>query len=145
MNLSPAREKKPSRGRWLTGLGQGSAAARPLDGGVLTRWGAHVPAKGPAMAPRLAMAARSAFLTRGCSVAAVFAAVEKRERAKREKREEPNELGFSGPPRGVGFDPAEDGARPSDQNQRPRMLGPSPAQAGASVRGTLPAQAQVAA
>ena len=39
----------------------------------------------------------------------------------------------------------EDGARPSDQNQRPRMLGPSPAQAGASARGTLPAQAQVAA
>jgi len=56
------------------------------------------------------MAARSAFLARGCSVAAVFAAAEKRERAKREKGEEPNDLGFLGPPRGVGFDPAEDGA-----------------------------------
>ena len=93
----PAREKK-------------GAAARPLDGGVLTHGGARAPARGPATAPRLAMAARSAFLARGCSVAAVFAAAEKRERAKREKGEEPNDLGFSGPPRGVGFDPAEDGA-----------------------------------
>ena len=91
------------------------------------------------------MAARSAFLARGCSVATVSAAAEKRERAKREKGEEPNDLGFSGPPRGVGFDPAEDGARPSDQNQRPRILGPSPAQAGVSERGALSAQAQVAA
>ena len=91
------------------------------------------------------MAARSAFLTRDCSVAAVFAAAEKRERAKREKGEEPNDLGFSGPPRGVGFDPAEDGVRPSDQNQWPWILGPSPAQAGMRARGTLPAQAQVAA
>ena len=91
------------------------------------------------------MAARSAVLARGCSVAAVIAAAEKRERAKREKGEEPNDLGFSGPPRGVGFDPAEDGARPSDQNQRPRIHGPSPAQAGASARRGLPAQAQVAA
>ena len=110
MNLSPAREKKPSRGRGLAVLGQGSAAAR-----------------GPATAPRLTMAARSAFLARGCSVAAVFATAEKRERAKREKGEEPNDLGFSGPLRGVGFDPVEDSARPSDQNQRPRILGPSPA------------------
>ena len=94
MNLSPAREKKPSRGCGLTGLGQGSAAASPLDDGVLTRWGARAPARGPAMAPRLAMAARSAFLARGCSVAAVFAATEKRDRAKREKGEEPNALGF---------------------------------------------------
>ena len=80
-NPSPAREKK-------------GAAARPLDGGVLTHWGARAPARGPATAPRLAMAARSAFLARGCSVAAVIAAAEKRERAKREKGQEPNELGF---------------------------------------------------
>ena len=43
------------------------------------------------------------------------------------------------------FCSTEDDARPSDQNQRPRMLGLSPAQAGVSARGTLPAQAQVAA
>jgi hypothetical protein len=30
-------EAKPGRG--FAGLGQGSATARPLDGGVLTRWG----------------------------------------------------------------------------------------------------------
>ena len=36
---------------WLSGLGQGGAAARPLDGGVLTRWGARAPARGPATAP----------------------------------------------------------------------------------------------
>ena len=52
MNLSPAREKKLSRGRGLAGLSQGSAAARPLDGGVLTRWGARAPARGPTTAPR---------------------------------------------------------------------------------------------
>ena len=45
-------EDEPGRG--LAGLGQGSAAARPLDSGVLTRWGAHAPARGPATAPRLA-------------------------------------------------------------------------------------------
>jgi len=36
---------------WLSGLGQGGAAARPLDGGVLTRWGARAPARGPVTAP----------------------------------------------------------------------------------------------
>jgi len=87
----PARKKKKKRtgssagaeeeaepGRELAGLGQGSAAARPLDGGVLTRWGARAPARGPATAQRTA---RSAFLARGCSVAAVLAAAtEKGER-----------------------------------------------------------------
>ena len=48
-----AGEEKPSRGELLAGLGQGGAAARPLNGGVLTRWGAHAPARGPAMAPWL--------------------------------------------------------------------------------------------
>ena len=63
----------------------------------------------------------------------------------REREQEPNDLGFPRHRRGVGFDPAEDGARPSDQNQRPRILGPSLAQAGVSERGALLAQAQVAA
>ena len=48
-----AGEEEPSRGQLLAGLGQGGAAARPLDGGVLTRWGARTPARGPATAPCL--------------------------------------------------------------------------------------------
>ena len=46
-----AGEEGPSRGQLLAGLGQGGATARPLDGGVLTRWGAHAPARGSATAP----------------------------------------------------------------------------------------------
>ena len=67
------------------------------------------------------------------------------EEREREREQEPNDLGFPRHRCGVGFDPAEDGARPSDQNQRPRILGPSLAQAGVSERGALLAQAQVAA
>ena len=36
-NPSPAREKKTEPGSLLAGLGQGVTAARPLDGGALTR------------------------------------------------------------------------------------------------------------
>jgi len=65
-SLSPAREKKSRAG---------GAAARPLDGGVLTRWGARAPARGPATAPRLAPPpARSSSVARGCTE------VERRER-----------------------------------------------------------------
>ena len=46
-------EEGPSWGQLLAGLGQGDAVARPLDGGVLTCWGACAPARGPAMAPWL--------------------------------------------------------------------------------------------
>ena len=99
--------------------------ARLLDGGVLTRWGARAPARGPATVPGLAMAARSAFLARGCSVAAVIAAAEKRERAKREKGEEPNELGFSGPRAASGFYPSDGNGRPSDGEERRQMRGPA--------------------
>ena len=38
-------------GSWLFGLGQGGAAARPLNGGVLIHWGARAPTRGPATAP----------------------------------------------------------------------------------------------
>ena len=123
--FSPALEKKPSRGPRLAGLGHGSAAARPLDGGVVTRWGAHAPARGPATAPRFAMTARSAFLARDCSVAAVIAAAEKRERAKREKGQEPNELGFQAPARRRGFYPSDGNGRPSDGEERRQMRGPA--------------------
>jgi hypothetical protein len=52
MNFAGAGEEaEPGRG--LARLDQGSAAARPLDGGVLTRWGARAPARGPATAQRI--------------------------------------------------------------------------------------------
>jgi len=71
------------------------------------------------------MAARSAFLARGCSVAAVIAAAEKRERAKREKGQEPNELGFQAPARRRGFYPSDGNGRPSDGEERRQMRGPA--------------------
>ena len=40
-------------GKVFAELGQGDAAARPLDGGALTRWGTRTPARGPATAPWL--------------------------------------------------------------------------------------------
>ena len=53
-DLSPAREKKAEPGELFSpGLGQGGTAAKPLDGGALTRWGARTPARGPATAPWL--------------------------------------------------------------------------------------------
>ena len=50
-NPSPAREKKTEPGLLLAGLGQGVTAARPLDGGALTRWGELTPVRGPAAVP----------------------------------------------------------------------------------------------
>ena len=69
----------------LAGLGQESTAARPLDGGVLTRWGARAPARGPATAP---WSARSFAL--GHSVA-LRLRKEKRESSEA-KRERLNEM-----------------------------------------------------
>ena len=57
--VSPAREKKTEPGKIFAGLGQVGAAARPLDGGVLTHRGARAPARGPATAPWLAAHSRS--------------------------------------------------------------------------------------
>ena len=45
--------RKAEPGQLLAGLGKRGTAARPLDGGVLTRWGARAPARGPATAPCL--------------------------------------------------------------------------------------------
>ena len=96
--------------------------ARPLDGGVLTRWGARAPARGPATAQRTA---RSVFLARGCSVVAVFAAAEKRGR--RRERESKGRMArvFQGAGRSELFDPRETAARPSDRDERPRFTGPT--------------------
>jgi len=63
-NPSPAREKK-------------GAAARPLDGGVLTRWGARAPARWPATAPWLC---RSSLAARSVALASLLCE-ERRERA----------------------------------------------------------------
>ena len=107
-------EAEPGRG--LAGLGQGSVAARPLDGGVLTRWGARAPTRGPATALRIAMAARSAF---------------PRSRLRREKqrgeREGKSRMArvFEGAGRSEFFDPRETAARPSDRDERPRFTGPT--------------------
>ena len=46
-------EKRAEPGSLLAGLSQGGAAARPLDGGALTRWGARTPTRGAATAPWL--------------------------------------------------------------------------------------------
>ena len=59
--------------------------ARPLDGGVLTHWGAHAPARGPVMAPWLP---RSTAFARSWSL---LVALRKKDRAKREKGKEVNE------------------------------------------------------
>ena len=37
--------------KFFAELGQGEAAARPLDGDALTRWGARTPARGPVAVP----------------------------------------------------------------------------------------------
>jgi len=74
--FSPAREKKCRAGQLLAGLGQGGAAARPLDGGVLTRRGARAPARGPATAPWLAAPpSRSRRLALGHSLGSRVAAL----------------------------------------------------------------------
>ena len=67
---------------WLSGLGQGGAAARPLDGGVLTRWGARAPARGPATASWIARS--TAFESLSVALASLLCE-ERRERAKRKK------------------------------------------------------------
>jgi len=77
---SPAQEKK-------------GAVARPLDGGVLTRWGARAPARGPATVPwqpRSTARSLAASLGRRRSLAASLGSrVAAAERAmKRERRRE---------------------------------------------------------
>jgi len=51
-------EKKGRPGLRSPGSGHRGAAARPLDGGALTRWGARTPARGPETAPGLAELSR---------------------------------------------------------------------------------------
>jgi len=95
---SPAREKKGrAGGQLLAGLGQGGAAPKPLDGGVLTRWGARAPARGPATAPWLP---RSTAFARSWSL---LVALRKKDRAKREKGKEANEARVFQPTRPSGF------------------------------------------
>ena len=102
-------------GSWLSGLGQGGAAARPLDGGVLTRWGARAPARGPATAPwtlhRLArLACPRSLSSRSC--AALRKERRQRENEERESGEE-NELGFLRNPATAAFDLLKRAGEPS--------------------------------
>ena len=64
-------EEDRTLGVLLAGTGHSGVAARPLDGGALTRWGARTPTRGPATAPGLAAPllrlARSRFAAR-CSL-----------------------------------------------------------------------------
>ena len=137
-NPSPAREKK-------------GAAARPLDGGVLTHWGARAPARGPATAPWLPRSTvRSLAVSLSAAPVLALRRSEEesgdRERLKREReRRDGNELGFWAPAAASVFISPETSAWPSDQNQRRRLIGPSFGPGGRARRGTLPAQAQVAA
>jgi len=79
-----AGEEEPSRGQLLTGLGQGGTTARPLDSGVLTRWGARAPMRGPATAPW------SLHRLRSLSVAAVVALRRGRRESEEREWEVPN-------------------------------------------------------
>ena len=86
--VTPARgEEKGRLGALLAGTGHRGAAARPLDGGALTRWGARTPARGPAMVPWLSLFACSS-LGHGCC------AEERAERGEERERATKNELGF---------------------------------------------------
>ena len=89
-------EEEPSRGQLLARLGQEGAAARPLDGGVLTRWGARASARGPATAPWLPRS--SALISRPrCLAVDALRGEENVERESIEREEGgANELGFFG-------------------------------------------------
>ena len=82
---SSAREKKGrAGGQLLVGLGQGGAAARPLDGSVLTRWGARASARRLATAPWIARS--TAFESLSVALALLLCE-ERRERERRERKE----------------------------------------------------------
>ena len=100
--------RRPSRGICSPGLGQRSAAARPLDGGALTRWGARMPARGPAMVPWLL----SSLTARSVVLAALRKERRQRENEERESGEE-NELGFLRNPATAAFDLLKRAGEPS--------------------------------
>ena len=108
----------------LAGLGQGGAAARPLDGGVLTRRGARAPARGPATAPWLAA---PPFHSLAVLLSVVRSGAESlrcgRERSGERRRERAAKKEWvrvwRARPR-AGFCSPYPRARPSDQNQRRR-------------------------
>jgi len=51
VNCFAGEGEEDRAGKFFAELGQGGAAARPLNGGTLTRWGTRTPARGPATAP----------------------------------------------------------------------------------------------
>ena len=112
---SPARKKKTESGCYSPGFGQWGAAARPLDGGVLTRWGARASARGPATAPWLPRS--SALISRPrCLAVDALRGEENGERESIEREEGgANELGFSGEGACRPFDRPDLTAQPSDE------------------------------
>ena len=107
-NLRRRGRRRPSRGAVSPGLGKGGAAARPLDGGALTRWGARTLARGPVTAPWL----MSSLVARSVVLAALRKERRQRENEERESGEE-NELGFLRNPAAAAFDLPKCAGEPS--------------------------------
>jgi len=127
--MRPGSAKKAPR------LGRSTAACSPV--------GEHARRRG---GQRRRQSPLRFFLARGCSAVTVSAAAEKRQAARRERGEEPKWLGFSRAPAAAWF--LIHAKRPLVRRIRSNArdaLGQVEAQAGASARGALPAQAQVAA
>ena len=133
MNLRRRGRRKVEPGLLLAGLDKGGTAARPLDGGVLTRWGARAPARGPTTAPR----SLHRPLAHSVSSRSLLVTLREKRAALRDKEERKveneNDLGFSPGSAASGFYPSETVGRPSDVIRRRSAIGPNSAQAGASV------------
>jgi len=146
-----AREEKKAELRGCCSLDSGhmGAAARPLDGGALTRWGARTPTRGPATAPWLPpWLPRSTVRSFACSsLGCGCAALRRKEReAMRERAPGRMKLGFFPGARGVGILSERNARSAVGSAQMAEIERASiAAQAGALVRGALPTQAHVAA
>ena len=84
------KEKGPAGGELLTGTGHRGAAAKPLDGGALTRWGARTPARGPETAPGLAARSRRRSSSLGDCCGGTEWRGESSEAKERERARRPN-------------------------------------------------------
>jgi len=139
-NPSPTREKRAEAGGDVSaGLGQRGTTARPLDCGVLTRWGARTPARGPATAPWLC---RPRSLLARLRSPRCCVRREERERRERKNRKRMRPLGFwetGRPQAGLLFSLARATVRSAPT--APDARAGDAAQAGARGRPALPAQA----
>ena len=124
--------RRPSAGRSLSpDSGQRGAAARLLDGSVLTRWGARTPARGPTTALRPCSLSSSPALRRARAA---------------ERAEGRREVGARVSAVAAGaFWSAGMAAQPSDRRGRRGLCGLHRGPGGVRGRGALSAQAHVAA